>query len=87
LLFYFIFTTGIREYGIFENLFFGFGGIGYIVCGIGFWFMKKWAVYAYAIFAFIDQIALLMLGRWNFFSLLISIIIVYVGYKHLSKMS
>jgi len=87
LLFYSIIKTGIQEVGVLNTTFFAFSGIGLLVCGIGFWFMKKWAVYTYAVFAAINQVALLVMGRWNIFSFLISAIVVYVGYKHLSKMS
>ena len=58
-----------------------------IVCGIGFWMMKKWAVYAFAVLGVIVQIALLVLGRWNIFSLLYVVIILFLGYRNLSKMS
>ncbi len=84
---YFIFRDGIQELGLGNTLFFALGGIVFMVCGIGFWLMKKRAVYAYAVFAVIDQIVLLLIGRWNIIALLISVIVVYVGYKHLSKMS
>jgi hypothetical protein len=49
--------------------------------------MKKWAVYTYAVFAVINQIVLFLMGRWNIVALLIAVIVVYVGYKNLSKMS
>jgi hypothetical protein len=54
---------------------------------LGLWLMKKWAVYAYAAITIINQIALLLMGRWNLASLLIPAIVLYVGYKNLSKMS
>ena len=87
LLFYFIINTGVQELDPLNTMFFAFGGIGFFVCGIGFWFMKKWAVYTYAVFAALNQVALLIMGRWNIFSLLISAIVLYVGYKNLSRMS
>jgi len=85
--FYFIFRDGIQELALGNTLIFALGGIVFLVCGVGFWLMKKWAVYTYAVFAVINQVALLVMERWNIFSLLISAIIVYVGYKHLAKMS
>jgi hypothetical protein len=85
--FYFIFRDGIQELGLGNTVFFAIGGIVFLVCGIGFWLMKKWAVYLYAVFAVINQVALLVMGRWNIFSLLLSAVILYVGYKNLSKMS
>ncbi|RPJ23229.1 MAG: hypothetical protein EHM33_21530 [Chloroflexi bacterium] len=85
--FYFIFRDGIQELALGNTLVFALGGIVFFVCGVGFWLMKKWAVYLYAIFAVINQVALFAIGRWNIFSLLLSAVIVYVGSKHLSKMS
>jgi hypothetical protein len=85
--FYFVFREGAEGLGLGNTLFFILGGIIFLVCGIGFWMMKKWAVYTYTGFAIIDQIILLLIGRWNLPGLLIAIIVIYVGYRHLSKMS
>lgn len=85
--FYFVFREDIQGLGLGNTLFFILGGIIFLVCGIGFWMMKKWAVYTYMGFAIIDQIILLLIGRWNLIGLLIAIIVIYVGYRHLSKMS
>src|SRR5512133_276208 len=70
-----------------ESLYFVLVTVISLVCGIGLWMMKKWAVYTYAALAVIIQIVLLVLGRWNLFSLLFAVIIVYFGYRNLSKMS
>jgi hypothetical protein len=85
--FYYIFTGGIKGLDLWNILFLGLIGVVFFICGIGFWFMKKWAVYVYTVFAIIDQIVLLLMGRWNIMSLLLSALVVYVGYKNLSKMS
>ena len=87
MLFYFIFRPGIQNLDLGNTAFLAIAGIILLVCGIGFWFMKKWAVYAFAIFGIVAQIFSLVIGRWNFTPLLLTIIIVYIGYKHLSKMS
>jgi len=63
------------------------GGLVSLVCGIGFWLMKKWALYVYAVYGLLNQAALLALGRWNLFSLLVLVMIIYFGYRSLSKMS
>jgi len=87
MLFWFIFQAGVQGFGIGNTIFYGFGGIMFIVCGIGFWLMKKWAVYLYAVFAVSNQIVLLLTGKWTVMTLVIPAIIVFVGYKNLSKMS
>lgn len=84
--FYYLFKGSLGESPV-DILHFSLGGIVYIVCGVGFWLLKKWAVYLYAIFGLINQVVLLWLGRWNLFSLLFLGVVVYIGYTHLSEMS
>jgi hypothetical protein len=48
---------------------------------------EKRALYVYAVYGLLNQVALLALGRWNLFSLLVLMMIVYFGYRSLSKMS
>ena len=85
--FYYLFTGGLKGLDVWNTLSIGFFGVVFMVCGFGFWFMKKWAVYMYTVFAIINQIFLLLVGRWNLMALLISVVVVYIGYKNLSKMS
>ena len=87
LLFWFIFQTSVQSFGVGNAIFYGFGGFMFIVCGIGFWLMKKWAVYLYAVFSVINQIVLLLTEKWTVMTLVIPAIIIFVGYKNLSKMS
>lgn len=90
--FYFIiFSPGlqkfIQDFGVGETLFIAFSGIVDLVSGVGFWFMKKWAVYMFSAFAVITQINLLVVGRWNVFSLLLLAVPIFIGYRHFSKMT
>ena len=91
LLIYFMFLQGTQNFAqsrsVWETLFFAFSGLVLLVSGIGFWLMKKWAVYAFIAFAIISQVYVISVGRWNVFSLLILAIPIYVGYKHFSKMT
>ena len=87
LAFYFVFSSGSQNLGLGNTVFYILGGTVFLVCGVGFWLMKKWAVYIYAVFAIINQFVLFLIGRWNIMALLIPVIVVYVGYKHLSKLS
>lgn len=85
--FYYVFQNDIQGPSLGKTVFFVLGGIVFLACGIGFWLMKKWAVYTYIVFAIVDQIFLLATGRWNILGLLISVIVIYIGYRHLSEMS
>jgi hypothetical protein len=91
LLLYFIFSPGnqnsAQARSVWETLFFAVSGIVLLVSGVGLWLMKKWAVYAFIVFAIISQVYVISVGRWNVLSLLILAIPIYVGYKHLSKMT
>ena len=55
LLLYFMFAPGIQNSvqspSVWPTLFFAFSGIVLLVSGIGFWLMKKWALYAFIVFA------------------------------------
>ena len=85
--FYYVFQNSIQGPSLGNTMVFVLSGIVFLACGIGFWLMKKWAVYTYMVFSVINQIFLLVVGRWNILALLISAIVIYVGYKHLSEMS
>ena len=87
LLFYFIFQKGIQNFGIENAILFGIEGFVFLICGIGFWLMKKWAVYLFTVLVVVIQIYLLLIGRWTVISLALPAIIFYVGFKNLLRMS
>lgn len=87
LLFWFIFQAGVQNFGVASAIFYGIVGIIFLISGIGFWLMKKWAVYLYTVFAVINFIFLLLTKSWNIMSLVIPVIVIFVGYKNLLKMS
>ena len=64
----------------------GLTGIIGFFCFIGFWKMKKWAAYTYAILVFINQIILFSMEIWNAFALIIPSIIIAVVFSQIKKM-
>jgi hypothetical protein len=48
-------------------------------CTVGFWLMRRWAVYLYAGFLCLTQIVLLAMGAWNIVALLIPLAVVIIG--------
>jgi len=64
-----------------------FNSVVFLVCGYGLWLMKKWAVYLYTISVVIAQIVLLVSGHWNLLTLVLPIIVIFIGYKNLSGMT
>jgi len=85
--FWFVFRAGIQNFGIGNTIVFLADGIVWIVCGVGLRLMKKWAVYLFAIFAVVEQVYLVLAGKWNLFSLILFAVVVFVGYRNLLKMS
>jgi len=77
----------IQRFGLGFTLYQIFSAIVSLLSMIGLWLMKKWGVYVYAGLLVINQIVLLVMGRWSIASLLISAIIVYIGYINIQKMS
>ena len=81
------FLRGTFGSSILNTILFIVSGIVFLVCGIGFWLMKKWVFYLFAAYSLINQVVLLVLGRWNLVGFLIVAIIVYFGYRYRSEMS
>jgi len=54
-----------------------------LICMIGLWFTKKWAIYAYLSLVLLNQIVLIIMDRWNILILIIQAIIVVVIFLHL----
>ena len=57
-----------------------------LVCMVGLWKMRKWAVYVYTGFCVINQLVLLAMGVWNILTLLIPGIYIAICLANLSKM-
>ncbi len=58
-----------------------------IAAMIGFWLMKKWALYIYIAMVVLNQILLVVTQTWSFASLGVPGIIVLVGVLHFKQMS
>ena len=55
-------------------------------CAVGFWLMRRWAVYLYAAALCLTQIVLLAMGSWNIVALLIPLVVVMIGFLYLPRM-
>jgi hypothetical protein len=58
-----------------------------LICMIGLWKMKKWAVFVYTALVVINQVVLFSMGIWNPFALLLPAIVVAIAFTYLSRMS
>jgi hypothetical protein len=57
-----------------------------LVCMIGLWMMRKWAVYAYTALFVVNQIVLLASGLWSPMAFVVPLIIVVIMFVYLSRM-
>ena len=55
-------------------------------CTVGFWLMRRWAVYLYTGVLCLSQIVLLAMGAWNIVALLIPLAVVMIGFIYLPHM-
>ncbi|MEY2498614.1 MAG: hypothetical protein QOD12_2170 [Verrucomicrobiota bacterium] len=57
-----------------------------LVCMIGLWQMRKWAVFLYTAFCVVNQVVLMAMGVWNIFALVIPAIVIAIAFAYISKM-
>jgi hypothetical protein len=55
-------------------------------CTVGFWLMRRWAVYLYTGVLCLSRIVLLAMGAWNIVALLIPLAVVMIGFIYLPHM-
>jgi hypothetical protein len=56
------------------------------VCTVGFWLMRRWALYLYTAMFVVNQILLLTMGVWSISALILPAIVVGVGFAYFSRM-
>ncbi len=69
-----------QQYGAWYPPYLAFTIAVALVCIVGLWFMQKWAVYAYAVFAVIDQVVRIVTGNWNIVYLLAPAVLIYFAW-------
>lgn len=57
-----------------------------LVCMVGLWKMRRWAVYTYTLFVAANQIVLLTMGAWKISALIFPAIFIAIMFSQLSKM-
>jgi hypothetical protein len=56
------------------------------VCTIGFWLMRRWALYLYTAMMVVNQVVLLAMGVWTIMALILPAIVVAIGFAYVSRM-
>ena len=82
-----IFSSTAAGIGSWYPPYLGFSAVVGLICMIGLWKMKKWAVFAYTALVVINQVVLFSMGVWNPFALLLPAIVIAIAFAYLSRMS
>lgn len=81
-----VFSDIARQIGAWYPPYLAFSAVIGGVCMVGLWKMRRWAVFIYTAFCAINQIVLLLTGHWNVFAILLSGIVIAIGFSYLSRM-
>ena len=82
-----IFSTAAANIGGWYPPLLGISAVIGLICMIGLWKMKKWAVFLYTALCVVIQVILFTMHLWTPFSLLFPAIIIAISFAYLSKMS
>ena len=81
-----IFSSGASAIGAWYPPYLALSSVIGLVCMIGLWQMRKWAVYLYTAFCVLNQVVLMAMGVWTIFALVIPAIVIAIGFAYISKM-
>ena len=81
-----IFSEAAASIGAWYPPFLALSGVVGAACTVGFWQMRRWAVYLYTGLLCLTQIVLLAMGAWNIVALLIPLAVVIIGFIYLRHM-
>jgi hypothetical protein len=81
-----IFTNWAGSVGVPFQLFLALRSIVPIVCMVGLWQMRRWALITYTAFVVLVQVGLLAFGMWGAIQFLIGAVVIAVGFKNLCKL-
>ncbi len=81
-----IFSESATSIGAWYPPFLAVSSAAGAACTVGFWLMRKWAVYLYTGLLCLTQIVLLAMGSWNIVALLIPLAAVMIGFIYLPRM-
>ena len=82
-----VFSDIARQIGAWYPPYLAFSAVIGGICMVGFWKMRRWAVFIYTAFCAINQMVLLLTGHWNVFAILLPGIVIAIGFSYLSRMT
>jgi len=81
-----IFSPMIRQFGTWYPPFLALSTLIGLVCMVGLWQMKRWAVYTYIGMVVVSTVVLVATGLWNLFALVGPAIVIFFALRHLAEM-
>jgi hypothetical protein len=81
-----IFGDAARSIGAWYPPCLAASGIIGAACTVGFWLMRRWALYLYTAMVVINQVVLLAMGVWTIMALILPAIVVGIGFAYYSRM-
>jgi len=81
-----LFSEAARAIGAWYRPCLALSGIIGAVCTVGFWLMRRWALYLYTAMFVVNQILLLAMGVWTISALILPAIVVATGFAYASRM-
>jgi hypothetical protein len=81
-----IFSEAAASIGAWYPPFLAVSAVVGAACTVGFWLMRRWAVYLYTGVLCVSQIVLLAMGVWSIVALLIPLVVVIIGFIYLPRM-
>lgn len=81
-----IFSETARQIGAWYPPFLALSAVVGLASAIGFWLMRRWALWLYAGFMIVSQVALAATGHGSLMSLLIPLVFVVIGFIYWPRM-
>jgi hypothetical protein len=81
-----IFSPMTKHVGIIFPAFFVLSVVISLICIAGLWLLKKWAAITYTMLLICNQMALIIMGYWEFTALIVPSVIIALLYKDRGKM-
>lgn len=81
-----IFSNLAARVGDWYPPYLGLSAVTGFISMLGFWNMKKWAVFLYAGFTCLNQIVMMATGTWSPIAIIVPAIVIAVTVSHINKM-
>jgi hypothetical protein len=81
-----VFTEAARAIGAWYPPCLALSAVIGAACTVGFWLMRRWALYLYTAMFVVNQIVLFAMGLWSISVLILPVIVIAIGFAYFSRM-